>query len=125
MTCVWDALAKKIPFDTKKNKKKNISIDKLFHTLKENNKLTTDILCNNQELTQKQLQEGFERINSLKFSKINNGYDCSTCDPLLMLVAQNYNISIIHHFMDVKIVYKNKNFPNKVIYFSSSYNHFR
>ncbi len=93
------------------------------YILKKNNKYTTNVLCNDIELTKKQYEENFERINKIK--KINNGYDCSSCDPLLLLICEIYEVNIIHHFNGITIKYLNKKcLHKKSIHVSSNSSHF-
>lgn len=39
----------------------------------------------------------------------SNGYDCSSCDPLLLLVSQLFVVNIVHNFNGANIEYMNEN----------------
>ena len=115
MTCFWDALRDKL--NIKKNNKEFIS------HLKGCNKKDNSILWNDVKLTQKQLEENFEHIKDFNEKNINNGYDCSTCDPFLILICELYNTEILHDYNGYKIMYtKIKN--NKTIKCRSNRHHF-
>lgn len=101
MSCVWLGLAKKLKLKHKPQA--------LFSSIKERNVQTPNILCNGEKLTEQQMDENYERINNLKYVDVVDGYDCSTCDPLLFLVAQLYDINIVHNFGKIKILYTHNN----------------
>jgi len=114
MTCVWDAIIKKLNLKT--------TPEGLLQKIKNKNIKTIDILWNGQELSDQTMEENIERIKSIK--KIKDGYDCSACDPLLLLIAQLYNRTIIHKYRGVTIKYTNKNNPKKILEFTSNTEHF-
>lgn len=114
MSCVYKCLIAKL-------KLKKVKPEKFMQMIKKYNKHTGDILWNGEELTKTQLQENYERIRCIK--DYNNGYDCSACDPLLLLVCQLYDTSIEHNFNGTEIKYTNKKFPGKIIYIDSNKNH--
>ena len=116
MTCVWKGLIKKLNLDIR-------PIDLVRH-IKHNNISTIDILWNGEELTEQNYRENIEWIKSIRETRINEGYSCSGCDPLLMLVAQLYEISIEHIYCKNKITYINKKNSNKIIKCKSNKNHF-
>lgn len=80
-----------------------------INILKKYNVKTRDILWNESELTEKELEENFEHIRDYNLSKINQGYDCSTCDPFLLLVAQLFKVNITHNYNGHVIKYTVKN----------------
>ncbi len=115
MTCFWDALRNKLCI--KENNHNFI----LY--LKKNNKKQNSVLWNNIKLTQKQLEENFEHIKDFNEKKIYNGYDCSTCDPFLILISELYNIDIFHDYNGHKIMYTKKS-NSKTLKFKSNRHHF-
>lgn len=105
MTCFWDgittALLKQqiIPNNSPRN------AHSLIKYLKENNKKTINVTWNDEKLTQKQLQENYDHINEIKSETINHGYDCSTFDPFLFLIAEHFQVDIIHKYCNSPIKY--------------------
>lgn len=118
MTCVFDGLRKALDFESK------ITTPRFVEWLKMRNTPTIDVRVNGEACTQKQLEEGFERISCI--DKIEQGYWCSTCDPLLMLICQLFTVDITHLFLGkYKICYTNrKNTAGKTINVASDTGHF-
>ena len=115
MTCFWDALRSKL----------NISTDNktfIIH-LKNNNKKDIDVMWNDTSLSDKQRDENFEHIQNFNENAISDGYDCSTCDPFLLLICELYNISICHTYLGNALKYYKNNSPG-VIHFASDRGHF-
>lgn len=119
MTCFWDGIIQSLlknKIIPNNSSKKPIDFVKY---LKEHNKKTINVTCNNEKLTDKQLQENYEHINQLKIENINQGYDCSTFDPFLFLVSQHFQVDIIHRYCNIPIKYTYtlpKNKDSKIIY---------
>lgn len=116
MTCVWDGLIKAL-------KLKYRPIDLMNH-VKTNNRETKNVVWNDIELTEKQYTENMERIKELNPATIGHGYDCSSFDPLLFLIAELYDTTIVHNYIRTQITYKNKKFPDKKIIVHSNERHF-
>lgn len=116
MTCFWDALRNKL--------KINDSNETFIKNLKTKNNKNKNILWNNTIMSDKQLEENYLHIDEFNEKKINDGYDCSTCDPFLILVCDIYNLSINHNFIGVIINYKNNAKSEKILNFQSNNNHF-
>ncbi len=85
---------------------KRTSPEKLLKILKKNNRITTNVLWNHEQLTQQQLDENFERVLNID-DNAYAGYECSSCDPILFLMAELYNTSIVHDFNGVDMIYTN------------------
>jgi hypothetical protein len=117
MTCVWTGIINAL-------KLKFTPLELLKH-VQDHNIKTNDILWNGQILTDRMYEENIEWIKSIDPNNINHGYDCSTCDPLLFLIAQLYNVSIKHNYNNTMIHYLNKNYQNNIINFISDRGHFR
>ena len=113
MTCVWNGLIQKLNL--------LISPNQLCDYVKTNNKITENVVVNDQTLTEIQQKENCERIQNI--SNINNGYDMSTCDPLLILISELYEVNINHIFNNCNILYKNIK-ANKNINVYSNSHHF-
>ena len=110
-TCVWQSLLQGLKGDLKKlgispNKKNKAGlVNALVHKLKQNNQKVSDIIVNNTELTDQQVNENFEAIKEIK--NINDGYLCSTCDPMLILVCKLFNCNIKHKYLSHMVHYEN------------------
>ena len=115
MTCVWDAIRKKL------NIKKQP--DGLLALVKTNNRLTPNIEWNGAKLDEKTQLENYARIQSI--TNTTDGYDCSTCDPLLFLISELYSVHIIHHYQGVRVLYTNpKSKKKKPVHVYSNDSHF-
>lgn len=106
MSCVYDSLIKKL-------KLKKTNPTSLVEYLKENNTETIDTTWNGNFLTEQEMKDNKERISNIKGT--NKGYDCSTCDPLLLLVCQIYDVSIYHNFNGTEISYENSKISEKTL----------
>jgi hypothetical protein len=114
MACVWKGLINALDL--------GISPIDLLHHIQENNIDTSDMKCNGMNLTV-QLQRGNKQhIDALTINEVKNGYFCSTCDPLFLLIGQIYSVSIEHDYMGVKIIYLNTKSKRK-IYLKSNNRH--
>ena len=108
MSCYWDALINKI------NEKdifiildlKYVNPANFAKSLKKKNKKVNTILINNFKLTDNQQNENFEHIKNYNINNINNGYDCSTCDPFLILISDIFSITIKNNYNNNLIIYK-------------------
>lgn len=116
MTCVWDGIIQALKIKT--------TPQEFAYLIKKNNKKTPNITWNNETLTEKQLEENYERIKEIDISKIRHGYYCSCFEPLIFLVCELFNVSAIHNYDGNKIYYTNKNNPRKILLFYSDSGHF-
>lgn len=106
MTCVWKGLIESLDL--------RIKPDNFLMELQEENTETIDMLYNGKPLTKQNYMENIERINSLTSKSIRGGYDCSACDPLLLLVGQIYSVSIEHTFVGKTFQYTNVKSNQKI-----------
>jgi hypothetical protein len=118
MTCFWVGILTSLELKTDTD-----YITTFIKYLKDHNKKTVSILCNNESLSDKHLDEHFTAITNLNENDIHNGYFCSTFEPVLFLVADLFNTSIIHNYNGHTITYTNPEFKN-VIYYQSDHQHF-
>lgn len=116
MTCFWDALRSRLNL--------NISNQEFIQYLKKNNKENVSVLWNSGELTKKQMEENYEHIRDFNEYRINNGYDCSICDPFLILISELYNVNINHNYNGYNMEYT-KNKSERTLNFYSDIGHFR
>ena len=115
MTCFWDGLRQGLNV--------NSSNEEFISFLKTKNTKKTNVLWNNNSLSDKELEENFIHIEEFNMKSIRNGYDCSTCDPFLILICEVYNINIKHNYNGNIIKYHRGNNLN-TINFSSDLGHF-
>mgnify|MGYP006095437635 CR=1 FL=1 len=113
MSCFWDTLIKTINSEDKNtyfNTILNVPLNphNFVIILKEINKLTENILWNNEELTEKQKIENKAAIDEYDVNTINNGYYCSTFEPFLFLLVEYLKIEVEHKYNDNMIFYRNK-----------------
>lgn len=119
MTCFWDGVRKGLQI--------TISNNDFIDYLKQNNKLEeqSHILWNNIELTTKQLQENQQHIVDFNINTIQRGYDCSICDPFIILICQLYLVNINHNFNGYLMKYTHNIVNNyKTLEFKSDKRHF-
>lgn len=122
MTCFWkgtmDGLCKK--------QVTIVTPEKFITFLKEYNVKTYDVLWNDQKLSEKELIENQLRVKELDIKSIWNGYDCSSCDPFLLLISQVFKVHINHDFNGTKIKYTNITIPkdSQPLNFKSNRGHF-
>ena len=117
MTCFWDALRSKLNISS--------NIENFIIDLKNRNNKNKNILWNNTEFTDKQIEENYIHIKDFNEKNISQGYDCSVCDPFLILICDLYNISIHHNYRGYIMKYENKkNKSGKILHFQSNSGHF-
>ena len=118
MTCFWDGLRKGLQLD--------ISNNDFINYLKQSNKLEekSNILWNDIEFSKKQLQENYQHISDYDINTIYNGYDCSICDPFIILICDLYKVNINHNFNGYIMKYTHSNETYKTIHFHSDKGHF-
>lgn len=128
MTCVPDGLIKKLEqkeftlIGIEDNRRPSARM--FIKQMKHNNKKTYNVSWQNNTLTDKELDENYERINSIELDKIHNGYLCSSCDPLLLLYCELFFVGIDILFNGTPLTYRNTKFTNRVLQFSSNSSHF-
>lgn len=120
MSCVWDAIL--LALKHHKLVKAKTNIDTLVQYVKAQNTLVNNILWNGESFTDKQVTENYERIKELRH--VNNGYLCSSCDPLLILICHIYGINIVHHIMGHIMTYQQRDKSGIQINFESDNEHF-
>jgi hypothetical protein len=111
MTCFWDSILQGIfKLNIQLKSLPELSTPKNFVIyLKNNNKITNNILIFEHELRDSQKQENYDAIKSFDENSIYQGYFCSSFDPFLMLVCELFQINIKHKLCGIDINYTNKN----------------
>lgn len=116
MACVWRGLIAAL-------KIRNMCPIEFCAYIKSMNRDTPDMMWMGETLSEQLQKENKEHIDSLNPADVTEGYLCSTCDPLLLLVGQIYSVSINHLYLDDNIIYTNRNAKTK-IYVVSTRLHF-
>lgn len=103
MTCVFDALIFELCrlglWDDEKNPNRKPTPLEFVQFICRNNCPTTNVKYNGESRPSlKQLQENKQRIASISEIQIQDGYLCSTFDPLMFLICELFRVNINHRF---------------------------
>lgn len=128
--CFWNGILSKLNnedlkfahFNFNQTKRQN-KIIYFIEQLKEKNVKTNKIQWQNTLLSKKEINENYSHINDFQIDSINKGYDCSTCDPFLLLLAEIFQLEILHQYCGHDILYKSEN-PRRRVLFYSNRGHF-
>lgn len=121
MTCFWDGILRGL-YEAKKLD--NIpTIQNFIQFLKDHNERTPTILHNCDNLRSKLIDENIVAIQNINPIAIGQGYDCSSCDPVLILISHLFETNIHHLYCNNMISYTNPR-ASTVLKFSSSTSHF-
>ena len=130
MTCFWKGILLILPL-CHINKALKINLDikpapnDFVILLKNNAIMSVDVKWNNEPLTQKLMEENLDWVSNYKVEGINQGHDCSTCDPFLLLISQLFCVDIQHNYNGNYITYTNsKNLNGLILNFMSNTGHF-
>jgi hypothetical protein len=127
MTCFWEGITNGLSINILGEPCKSRNYVKFISYLKKHSneilKAESLLTWNGETLIEKYLQEQRQHIQNYDISLINNGHDCSTCDPFLILIAILFRVTIHHNYNGSMIKYERKN-AKKVIIFSSNIGHF-
>jgi len=125
MTCFWDGILRNINQDDFNllNINKNNNNKEFILLLKKNNKLCKNVKWQSENINEQLLKENYEMIKNFNENNINQGYDCSSCDPFIILLSELFKINIHHNFNGVLVKYSHNN-PRKTINFKSNKSHF-
>jgi hypothetical protein len=117
MSCFWDGLRK--VFNPKVNNSD-------FITYLKNKSTTTmiNIIWQGEKLSEQLIKSNREHIKDFDIKSVNKGYDCSSCDPFLILVAQIYECTIHLDYNKHQVVYLNPKFPKTIKKFGNNRGHF-
>lgn len=126
MTCFWDGniaaiginlLKEVLGCDCKPNPQKFVKLLKV-RAIK-----TRNMMWNGETLGEQILTDNLTSIKNLNVNVIHKGYDCSSCDPYLLLIGELFKINIQHNFNGTVINYKNIH-ATKIMIVGSSTSHF-
>ena len=125
MTCFWEAIISKLL-------EKELSLLQyykgrndhkiLIRSLKNLNMKVSNVMVQGTPLTQRQIDENYKHIEKYNTNSSHNGYDCSTCDPFILLLASIFKLRIKHNYNGTMITYEHLN-SEREIEFNSTRNH--
>ena len=97
MTCFWDGIIQSLTLKDfqKFGLKSKPKAKQLVKFLKKKNVETPLIKWNNEILIPKTLKENKTRIKDLDINSIKHGYDCSSCEPFLLLVSKLFIVNYL------------------------------
>ena len=125
MTCFWDGILQSLDTnDFNKVGFTKMQIKPFIEFLKSKNTKHIAITWNNQTLSIKQCEENYQHISNYNINSIYGGYDCSGCDPFLILVTHIFSLDTCHNYMGHKIHYKSTNTIRKHVNYGSNHGHF-
>ena len=138
MTCFWDGLLKVLaPQDFHIiGKRKPKKATDFIAMLQSENTLTRAVGWSSSSRerrhiednfscpTELQLKENYEAVKSFRPRSAQHGYDCSAFDPFLFLVAQIFEVSIVHKGAFSTSTYQNLRSSRKTLRVSSDLGHF-
>ena len=99
MSCFWNALIR----ETNSSHYKRYQSDKpdnpnqLIAFLKQNNTKCIGVTWNSEDLTDQFLNECFDTIKDMG-DKAGNGYLCSSCEPIMILICYLFKLDIDHKY---------------------------
>ena len=125
MTCFWDGILQSLDNDDfRKVGITKLQIKPFIQFLKKKNTKNITTIWNGEKLTSKQCDENYQHIANYNIDSIYGGYDCSGCDPFLILVTQIFLLNTIHNYMGHKISYMSDGNVCKNVNYGSNRGHF-
>lgn len=124
MTCFWDGIIKACHLSI--GTPHDVTPSNFAIFIQKKNRPTTSVLWNGSYLNKKQLEENMEAVDYYSIKNINNGYDCSTCDPFLLLICEVCLVHINHIYCGKLITYRHRKHHKQIpyLYFRSNSHHF-
>ena len=125
MTCFWDGIIRSLTQEDLQllNSNKNINNKDFILLLKKNNKICNNVKWQEENLNEQLLKENYEMVKNFNENNISQGYDCSSCDPIMILLSELFNITIHHNFNGNNIKYTHME-SRKIINYKSNRSHF-
>tara|TARA_Y100000590_G_C14976129_1_gene734373 strand:+ start:58 stop:450 length:393 start_codon:yes stop_codon:yes gene_type:complete len=127
MTCFWDGLLAGLTKEdfTTFHLKHKPNVKAFIQLLQKSAVRTTHVVCNGTQPTEQQLTENLEAVREFNINTIHGGYDCSTFDPFLFLVAELFNLNITHTYLKKHVIqYNNTHHEKRKLRFMSDRGHF-
>ena len=125
MSCFWSSILKNLDIDDfrKLGLKHKPKCKEFIMLLKNNIIQIKNVKWNNETLTQQFVDDAMQYIKNFDVKQINKGYQCSSCDPVLILISELFTSNVSHSFNNGIIInYVNAN-ATKTIYLSDNGKH--
>ena len=130
MTCYWDGILSRLTSDdycyanfVVNSNPHNTRIHSLIGELKNRN-VPTICKWNGVDISKQLSEENVIHIRDYDANTIYNGYDCSVCDPFLILICNIFALEIHHTYLGHEIIYAPNKPIRRVIHFTSNRGHF-
>lgn len=127
MSCFWKSILKNLDInDFKKLKIYHKPKCKDFIVFLKNNIIKiTNVKWNGESLSEQFINDAMQHVKNFDVKQINKGYECSSCDPVLILISELFTINVSHTFNNHTIInYTNEN-AMKTIYLFDNGKHIR
>ena len=120
MACFWNGLIKMLLKEELISRKIDaehlLSIVKYFNDQNMQRRRHT-VEINGKCPTKKQMMENYHRI--MYINSVNDGYDCSSFDPVLIIICEIYRVNIEHDFVGNVVTYFRKKNKKTIKVFSN------
>ena len=124
MTCFWDGILRSLDDkDFSRVGTTKSHIKSFIQFLKSKNTKNITTTWNGNKFTEKQCEENYQHVTNYNIDSIYGGYDCSTCDPFLILITQIFSLNTTHKYMGCTISYQACGYVKNVNY-GSNMGHF-
>lgn len=124
MTCFWTGIISSLTDSEIKQYGLSRSPRDFIIKLQALNSPTENALWCGMGLSNQQLEENVLHVKNYNVDAINGGYDCSTCDPFLLLVCELFNLTIEHNYNGTMIKYSHIT-PKRTVRYHSNSSHFQ
>jgi hypothetical protein len=106
MACFWNGILQQLTtVDLKVLGIQNKNPQSLVQAFKQKAKKTNSVRWNGDKLSNKQLDENLQHIQTYNIKTIGNGYLCSSCEPFLLLLSELLQVHIHHNYLHTSIKY--------------------
>jgi hypothetical protein len=124
MACFWTGIPRCLDInDFKKLGINHLPRYREFVNILKNNIIPIkNVTWNNETLTEQFINDSMQHLRVFDMKKINKGYECSACDPVLILISELFGINISHQFNGSEINYTFTG-ATKIIHLSSNSKH--
>jgi len=127
MACFWNGILAQLTLDDFKPfyLEKKPTPSNFVLLLQVNNVRTSSVSWQNETMSEFTMEENLQAIEGYNPKHINNGYNCSICDPFLFLVAEIFKVNITHKYLNTIVHYCHIKKPERTLYFTSNTGHFQ
>jgi hypothetical protein len=126
MTCFWDGIMQCLTTTEMKNifnANRRPNRQEFVCFLKRENIIASEVCWNGKTLSNKFLSESYEHVKIFHVCSIRKGYDCSSCDPFLVLICKLFYVNIDHMYNGAPVKYTSPT-SKRTIRVASNKSHF-